>query len=320
MDNLQERLHFNGDLTTVLKKIVSDFNLGMIINHSVIQVGFEDYNVKLKTDSGEFVIKIFSKNRTQTEILRNIEIIQHAVNAGVNHPPVYYYNDSLLYTEPKSKLQLIVMKFINGKTFYDMSRSPDSNELAQIAAQAVKINNIDHAPPFLFDSWAVSNLKPLYENTKDHLDTDTRQLVEQVIVIYNAMPFSQLPTCFVHGDIIKSNLIKGNDGKIYIIDFSVANTYPRIQELAVIAANLLAGENQTLSERVQRITDAYLTAGGTLTSVEIDNLFNYALVAAAMEYLGSINERLENGESDEVSYWQNQGIESLREALRLKAE
>ncbi len=42
---------------------------------------------------------------------------------------------------------------------------------------------------------------------------------------------------------VEGNTIKGDDGKIYIIDFSVANWYPRIQELAVMAANLLHEKN-----------------------------------------------------------------------------
>ncbi len=122
---------------------------------------------------------------------------------------------------------------------------------------------------------------------------------------------------FVHGDFTKANVLKGNDSKIYILDFSVSNWYPRMQELAVIAANLLHDEKHTssLRERCDLVYTNYNLLN-PLTKLEHDNLFTYSVAGLAMELLGSYQERFINGnDNEETRFWYNLGREGLREAL-----
>lgn len=317
--SFHSRLDFDGDFDALITQVAADFELGQVKGHSVVEVGFEDLNIRLTTEQGEYLAKIFSKKRDSDEIIRNVENMEQAVRAGVNHPDLLFYNGKALYTNPASGLKLVIMKFISGKTFYDLSTTPDKNDLALIVAEAVKINAIDYDPPYLFDSWAIPNMHQMFEKTNDHLSDEGRMLVEKAFAYFDVIPFDQLPKCFVHGDLIKTNLIKGDDDKIYVVDFSVANTYPRIQELAVMAANLLFDEKnestKPLKDRVKMVVEAYEVAGGTLTDLEKENVFNYALPGAAMEYMGSVNERVVGDTSDEIVYWEKLGLNSLREAL-----
>jgi len=319
MVSFRERLSFEGSLDDLFAQVASDLELGALIECSVIEVGFEDCNVKLLTGEGSYVAKVYSIKRTEPEINRNVEILNQALVAGINHPDIISHDGRILHTDVKSGLRMVVMKFINGKTFYDLSRVPDDNELSLIATEAVKINSIKYEPPYLFDSWAIPNMKWMYDKTRQSLSYEGRTLVESAFTFYDAIPIKDLPRCFVHGDLIKTNLIRGDDGRVYVIDFSVANLYPRIQELAVMAANLLFDENSDqvvpLKDRVERVTAAYLTAGGELTDLEKRYLFNYSLPGVAMEYMGSVNERLAGDESDEIVYWERLGFESLRQAL-----
>lgn len=313
------RLDFDGDFDALISKVAADFELGQVTGHDVVEIGFEDFNLKLTTERGEYLAKIFSKKRNDDEVIRNVENMEQAVRAGVNHPELLYHNGKALYTNPASGLKMVIMKFISGKTFYDLSATPDENDLALIAAEAVKINAIDYDPPYLFDGWAIPNMHQMFEKTTDYLNEEGRELVKKAFTYYDAIPFEQLPKCSVHGDLIKTNLIKGDDGKIYVVDFSVANTYPRIQELAVMAANLLFDEKnestRPLKDRVMIVIEAYQAARGTLTDLEKENVFNYALPGAAMEYMGSVNERITGDTSDEIVYWEKLGLNSLREAL-----
>lgn len=313
------RIDFSGDFDALIGRIATAYKLGGTLHHRVIEVGFEDFNVKISTDQGEFLAKIFSKNRTAEEIDRNVTNIEKAIAAGVNHPKLLLSNGQALYQDTESGLKMVVMQFIAGKSYYDLSVIPNSHDLALIATEAVKINNIDYDPPHLFDSWAIPNMEWMFDKVKDHLTDEGRTLVEGAFEHYKQIPLDKLPRCYVHGDLIKTNLIKGDDGKIYVIDFSVANTYPRIQELAVMAANLLfdekSGSTRPLTERVEAVIDAYVNAGGELTELEKEHVFNYALPAAAMEYMGSVNERVVGDTSDEIAYWEQLGLNGLREAL-----
>jgi thiamine kinase-like enzyme len=211
------------------------------------------------------------------------------------------------------------MEYVHGKTFYDLSRIPNKDELIMICTEAVKINSMKYEPEYIFDSWAIPNMKWMYEKTKDHLSAEGLRLVQKAFKIYDSIPINDLPKCFVHGDLTKTNLIIGEDNKIYVLDFAVSNTYPRIQELAVMVANLMFDEKaertMSLKEKVDLIVNIYLAAGGNLSQIETDNIMNYALPGAAMEYMGSVNERIVGDTSKEIKYWEKLGLETLMEAL-----
>jgi hypothetical protein len=111
--------------------------------------------------------------------------------------------------------------------------------------------------------------------------------------------------------------MKGNDNEIYILDFSVSNWYPRIQELAVIAANLFYEENNvtSLNERVEWISSEY-SKFNPLTSEEKQHLYTYALAGIAMEFMGAHQEKFIKGNmSEETEYWLNLGRNGLRREL-----
>lgn len=211
------------------------------------------------------------------------------------------------------------MEYVHGKTFYDLSRIPNKDELIMICTEAVKINSMKYEPEYIFDSWAIPNMKWMYEKTKGHLSAEGLRLVQKAFKLYDSIPLNDLPQCFVHGDLIKTNLILGVDNKIYVLDFAVSNVYPRVQELAVMAANLMFDEKaestMPLKDRTILVMDTYTAAGGELTQIEADNIMNYALPGAAMEYMGSVNERIVGDTSKEIQYWEKLGLDTLREAL-----
>jgi Ser/Thr protein kinase RdoA (MazF antagonist) len=125
-----------------------------------------------------------------------------------------------------------------------------------------------------------------------------------------------LPHAFVHGDITKANTILSDDGKMYIIDFAVANWYPRIQELAVIGANLMheASIGHRPREVAAKLVEAY-RKHNALTTEEERRLPHYLVGAIAMEFLGGSLVKLKYGQSDETKYWIELGRKSLREAI-----
>lgn len=81
-----DRLDYSGDLKPVIDRIGDNYGIGEIKNFSVIEVGFEDCNVKIETIDGKYVAKIFSKERSREDIVRYSAIMEKVVEAGVNHP------------------------------------------------------------------------------------------------------------------------------------------------------------------------------------------------------------------------------------------
>lgn len=314
----KERLNFDGDIGEVVDRVVGQYSLGDLERSELLTVGFQDYNIRTKTSMGEYLLKFFSKDRGQVSTKRYVEIMQAALDAGVSHPPIFKDADGqALHVDKESGLSLAVLGFIPGKTLYDMNRAPTDEELKLIATEVVKINSIAYKPTYLFDTWAIPNIRWMYEKTEQYLDEEGKKLSAKAYELYDSIPVDSLPKCFVHGDIIKPNVIAGDNGKLYIIDFAVSNIYPRIQDLAVMAANLMFGDKTSLRERVDKVMSAYLDAGGELEEIEKANLLNYALPGAAMEFMGGYYEKFIAGQtSNEAEYWTQVGLEGLREALK----
>ena len=226
-------------------------------------------------------------------------------------------NEQLVYHDDESGLAMVAMDFIKGQSFYEQKRSPDNRELRQVLEQAARINKVPHHPEFLFDSWAITNLVAGYEPVRKHIKAEDRVVVERIIKDLKAIDIVALPHCFVHGDIVKSNTLQGDDGKIYIVDFSVANWYPRIQELAVIAGNLLNDKTrtETLLELLEKIVTGYVRAGGELMQAEAYALPAFTRASYAAEFTGAMREKFLNGnDSDETTYWMELGQAGLRRA------
>lgn len=312
------RLSYKGDLQPILNRASTQFGLGIPRSTSIIGIGYEDCNVILESERGKFLAKIFQKVRTEDDITRYVTIMEKTVAAGVNHPPLLKAGENTtVYKDPETQLSMVVMDFIEGETFFDLDRAPDNSERQAIIKQAALVNKIDYHPPYLFDSWAVPNIKTMFDKTKEFIEPKDTPLVEEVIRRYSAIPVDQLPHSFVHGDLTKANVLKGNDEKIYFLDFSCANWYPRIQELAVISANLLHDpkDSTSLKDKTEQVIQEY-GRETPLTSDEKSSIYNYALAAVAMEFMGSHQEKFINGnDTEETEYWLNLGRNGLQEAL-----
>jgi Ser/Thr protein kinase RdoA (MazF antagonist) len=138
---------------------------------------------------------------------------------------------------------------------------------------------------FVFDPWAITNLVPLAGQLRDVLDIEQYRLVGQALEETAGLDREVLPVAMIHADLTKGNVLLGeHDGAVSVLDFAVANRFPRVQELAVIAANLTHGCPDPLPVRVETIAELYSAAAPVpLTPVERDALRAFAHAAAAME-------------------------------------
>jgi Ser/Thr protein kinase RdoA (MazF antagonist) len=121
----------------------------------------------------------------------------------------------------------------------------------------VRIHRINAHPPFVLDPWAVSNLASLSQELAGVLEQ--RRHVDAALTEFAPIDRPVLPAVLIHGDLTKGNVLISEPSVlprrasgaaipaapvgagVVIVDFAVANRLPRVQELAVIAANLCHG-------------------------------------------------------------------------------
>lgn len=306
--NFQDRIAYKGDVVTLLQEVSDDFKLGSYISHKVINVGYEDFNLVLETNQGKFFIKMFADRKDEAECQRYVEIMLRALEVGVQHPKLYQSEQGYFHqiTLDDALVRLVVMEFINGQSFYDLNQSPTGDELRFLATQAALINkNMEIQPPQVYDDWAVVHFVREYDEKKQYLEPQDVEMMEPVIKEMRKVDLAQLPHCFVHGDIIRTNVMRAKNGSIFILDFSVSNYYPRIQELAVLLCDLFFNEKDpsNFSRNYKIALDEYQKVL-LLTQEELAILPLYTKAAHAVHIVNPIYlQKAENNLTVENAKW-----------------
>ncbi|MBM7783974.1 phosphotransferase enzyme family protein [Tenggerimyces flavus] len=119
-------------------------------------------------------------------------------------------------------------------------------------------------------------------------DAETMRVAQWALGIVRELrrqwvPARELPTHFVHGDLVGPNLGRSDDGRALYLDFGCAAVRPRIHDLAVALFYLVVGPNdEGLApdfdwSRVPELLQAYESASGEqLTDLEHRALTPYA--------------------------------------------
>jgi Ser/Thr protein kinase RdoA (MazF antagonist) len=307
-----KRIQFTGDIKILLQHICHEYDLSKVENFEVLTFGYEDLNIKFSTIKGIFVVKVMASWRKEFEVKRYISIINQIIKAGISHPKIYASKQGLL-TKLKfsnSKINCFVMDYINGQSFYQLGIKPNDEERRTIIREAFKINNISFKPEQVYDSWAVLNIINEFEKNKECLFPEDKVLIQPVIEQCKYIKVNELPHTFVHGDLISTNVMKAKSGKIYIIDFSVANWYPRVIELAVLLCDLFfdPAKYKEIYEQTLEEYNSYLM----LTTKEIELLPLFIKAAHAMHIIGSTSEKTKGNNEVENNHWLEHGRRGLK--------
>jgi Ser/Thr protein kinase RdoA (MazF antagonist) len=300
-------------LPELVDHVAGEYRLGDVGDWSVIATGYEDCNIDLRAERARVVIKVFAAGRPAGIAARTAGIIADVTAAGVRHPRLHADaagGDVHTYDGHR----LLVMDFAPGRTFYDRGRPPDEAELATVVEQAALIHRVDARPEPVFDSWAIANLVPLAGQVGDLLDGEQRRLVDGAIAALARVDLAVLPHALIHADLTAGNVLLGPDGQITVLDFALANRWPRLQELAVIAASLLHGSPEPLPARMERVARLYQAASPRpLTPPEQAALPAFGRAAAAMELLGGLNQWRQGNRGPETDSLIDIGTTGLRD-------
>jgi len=318
-DNFQKRIGYAGNIEPLLIQVCRDFQLGSYISHKVVEVGYEDFNLIITSSKGKYFLKIFATFRDSEECQRYVDIMVKVLAAGVNHPRLFESSYGYLYSTifNDAPISLCVMEYIDGFSFYEKKLKATTDEMRLLVQQAALINKIDIKPRPVYDSWAIVHFLEEYKKKREYLDKNDIKLIDPVAKQFSTVKIIELPHCFVHGDIIKTNVIKDENGKLYIIDFSVSSYCPRIQELAVLLCNMLFDEDkpETSIEYYKLALNEY-QKHIPLTEQEITLLPLFVKVAHVMHVVSATYEKTFKGNNtEENEYWIKLGRTGLKSAL-----
>lgn len=316
-DLFKKRIGYKSNITRISKEICRDYGLGVFVSQEIILIGYEDFNFVLTTSTGKYFVKVFAKFRDMNNCQRYIDIMKSVIGAGVATPKLYKSKQGFLHIMKMDKydLRLCVMEYIPGNNLYKRRGSLSNNDIKFLAQQAALINSIKIKPFFVYDSWAICNFKKEYAAKSKYFNEEDKALITPLIKEFDELQIEKLPRCFAHGDIINTNVIRDESADLHIIDFSVSNFYPRIQELAVLACNLLFNEkNSEKSDKNLKLALDEYQNYIQLTGQELNVLPKYIRLAHAMHLLSANYQKVaEKNNSEENEYWLNLGRTSLKQ-------
>lgn len=316
----QDRINYKGDIKHLMDLVCEDYGIGKYKSHKVIELGYEDFNLILETTTSKYFVKTFAAFRASEDITRYVDMMLVVIEARVAHPKLLKSKQgySSHYEIDSAKVDLCLMEYIPEGNLYQTEYKLSEAEKRFIVSQSAIINKIKLDIPEVYDSWAIVNIVKEFEETKAKFTPGQLELLEPVIKNFSKnVDLSKLPRSFVHGDIIKTNVIKSGS-KIYILDFSVANNYPRIQELAVLLCNILFDKNSKEQNRADyNLAIEEYQKYTKLDSYELEVLPIYVEAAHAMHVIGPVKARSEGFDTKENEYWLGQGVSGLRESINL---
>jgi Ser/Thr protein kinase RdoA (MazF antagonist) len=250
------------DEEVLYAKIGAEYDLGDIISHQIIETGYEDYNVVLGTENGKYFLKIFSNERSDELAVDLVNRATVAVEAGIATPKIYPNQRGELLSLVEvgdSRFRLTLTDYIDGQDFYSLQQKPTDDELTQIVQIAADLQKIDYQPLFVYDSWAISSFAEEFEKKQKLLSSEHLELVRPVYEKFKKFDYDGLPKGYTHGDMIVTNLIKDEAGKIWLVDYSVANYTVRLNEIAVICCDVAtrAGDEAGSRRRIAQTFEAW---------------------------------------------------------------
>lgn len=318
MERFFERINFDGELDAIGLSICEKLSLGDLVSSTLVTTGYEDFNFILETLHGKYFVKGFSNFRTDDDCVRYTDVMVKVGGTGVSTPHLLNGGQGCLFevTVGDITFRFCLLDHIEGSTYYSLGEKPNENEITEIAYQAALINSIGIIPRPKYDSWAVVNFLIEFNKKGSYLSSGDYNLEEVLVEEFTRIDIKSLPHCFVHGDINSTNVMRDDKGGIWVIDFSSANYYPRIQEIAVLASNLLFDEDlKEKSERNLRIALETYQKRIQLTARELDALPSYIKLAYGMNLLLANFELVaEENHSRENEYWIEQGRIGLLQA------
>ena len=259
------RVKFNEEeIIDVLKEVIKEYHFASLKDYHVIETGYEDFNVHLKTLNNDYVIKFFSNERNIDNIHHYIKVVELVSKQPFLSIPKIYKNENgilgkVVYNN--KEIYFFVMEYIDGNTVYELEKDIDLKTIIKIVFDILKYNCVnkelkeyllsDEAKRFKqYDMWSYENFLDEYRLKSQYLSREDDEIIKPIVHYYEDMinrykkygeKFSNRPVMppymSAHNDFISTNIILKGNIEPYYIDFSVSSIALNFVDIAIFGCD-----------------------------------------------------------------------------------
>ena len=313
MDDLLFRVDMKTSLESHILRIVRDYDLGDLLSYEPIPVGYEELNIWLKTSSNEFVIKIFSKDKSLQTIMSYVNGLEQFLNAGIPCPTLHISSHGLVHiVEGNSKpVYSCVLTYFKGKRLSEVYVSDE--DCKTLLKYITKIHHMSFPVVPEYDPWGTINLQKEYKIKQRHLSTEDKHLLKPILDQFKKIQFSEFRQSVIHGDLQKSNILRNDSGEFCVLDLGCLNNSASIVDLAIFLALVCfdTEDEETCIRRYQDILSDYLT----VHQLSFNEIITLPLLIQATYAIYLLSSNFELKHNDNISKQSKDWYTSSRNSL-----
>ncbi len=315
-DSLLLRTNLTLSFDQLLKRVQENYpSLGRVLSYQPMHEGYDNANFKLKTSTGVYLLKVFSKNYTVRNVEDNIMVHNTLLREGVPVPEVISgETGQLLLAEDlgKSKVFLIVTGFFEGESLD--RNGVDLRDIQIVSNYLRTVNSLKLEVSENYDGWGARNLPAEFEKKKQYLDFPTLKLVEPVVSSFKNIDFGPLPKRLIHGDLQRKHVLRNAKHEYLLIDFGCINFDARVLDAAIFLATFCFDEkNWDKRTGILEIFQLQYAEPLHLSAAEINAIPDLVRASYATYLLNCLYlEFVHNDTSEQTRRWRDLSIRMLQ--------
>lgn len=230
------------DIEKLSKEICISYQFGQYNRYELIFVGIDDLSYYLYTSNGRYLVKIMNKEKTKEDISEFVQKNMIINKNYVHAPKIILHNEEAIFTYNINDLQinLIVMECIDGMDLYSINKVITKEDIDKLVDMVVTFHKIEEKIEINdYDEYCFMKIKYDYEKTEKYLPKDIKTQIEEVIKEFEKIELGKLPKCFIHGDLISTNIMKDKNNQLWLIDFYESGVGIRILDIVKILNSVI---------------------------------------------------------------------------------
>lgn len=307
MEKIFERIGKEINLENLSKEICRVYKLGDYKEYKLILVGIDDLSYFLDTTNGKYIVKIINHEKTNEEINEFIQKNSVITRNNVKAPKLISYDENYLFTYDMDGLHinLVVMEYIDGSDLYSIDKQITKKDIEKLIDILIPLHKIeDKIENKEYDEYCFMKIKEDYKKTKEVLPKSIKEQVEQTIGDFEKIELEKLPKCFIHGDLISSNIMKDKNKNLYLIDFYQSGIGLRILDIVKVLNSVIDNykyENDT--EELEQYFLKQYNKKMPLTAYELEVLPILRKIDVCVGMMMETFDAIEGRDNEENQYW-----------------